>query len=73
MSWNYRIIDHDSHLALHEVYYDRRGQVTSWSAQPTTFVSDAHEGAPGLAISLVRALRDAMERPVLVRRDLPGG
>lgn len=73
MSWNYRIIDHATHLALHEVYYDRRGRVTSWSAEPTTFVGDCEDGAAGLAGSLARALSDALNRPVLVRADLPGG
>lgn len=25
MTWNYRIIDHGDHLALHEVHYDAAG------------------------------------------------
>ncbi|MEA3264351.1 MAG: hypothetical protein U9R07_12815 [Pseudomonadota bacterium] len=73
MSWNYRIIDHRSHLALHEVHYDRRGRVTHWSAEPTTFVGDCSEGAAGLAGNLARALSDALNRPVLMQADLPDG
>lgn len=70
MSWNYRIIDHGTHLALHEVYYDQRGRVNTWSAEPTTFISDTDEGADGLALSLEQALSDARNRPVLVAHEI---
>lgn len=71
MTWNYRIIDFATHLALHEVYYDKRGRVMRWSAVPATFVGDPGEGAEGLALGLARALDDARLRPVLKQGDLP--
>lgn len=73
MSWNYRIIDHATHLALHAVHYDRRGRVKAWSAVPTSFVGDPEAGVAGLAGDLAPALNDALNRPVLKRADLPGG
>ena len=65
MSWNYRILDHGTHLALHEVYYDETGMVTGWTVEPVTFVACVEEGAPGLQIALGNALDDAQRRPVL--------
>lgn len=72
MSWNYRIIDHGSHIALHEVYYHADGQVKAWSAEPTGFVSDHAEGLEALVLSLERALDGARDKTVLLRADLPG-
>lgn len=73
MSWNYRVIDHGSHLALHEVHYDDAGRVRAWSAAPVGFVANPAEGAAGLALSLEQALCNVRLQPVLVRADLPGG
>lgn len=47
MSWNYRIIDHRTHFALHEVFYNEAGEVRAWSAEPAGFVSCWIEGAGG--------------------------
>ena len=65
MSWNYRVLDHGTHLAVHEVYYDRRGRVTGWSAEPTPFVGCPDEGVDSLRLSLAMALADAVRHPVL--------
>jgi hypothetical protein len=58
MSWNYRVVDHGTHLALHEAYYDETGI----TAEPTWFVGDALED---LTINLERALSVARTRRVL--------
>ena len=33
--WNYRVMDRDGELAIHEVQYDDAGKVVGWSAEPT--------------------------------------
>lgn len=73
MHWNYRVLDHGTHLALHEVFYDEAGAVTSWTAEPIPFVVDPEEGVAGLRAALAMALSDAENRPVLLAADLPGG
>lgn len=73
MSWNYRIIEFGTHLALHEVYYDERGKVRGWTAEPAGFISDLEGSSAEIVDSLARALDDARRRPVLRERDLPQG
>lgn len=73
MSWNYRIIEFGTHLALHEVYYDKRGKVRGWTAEPAGFISDLAGSSAEIVDSLARALDDARRRPVLHERDLPQG
>lgn len=31
--WNYRIIDEDGFLSLHEVFYNKKGKPTVWSVE----------------------------------------
>lgn len=71
MTWNYRIIDHGTHLALHEVFYDEAGAPFSWTAEPVRFVCDPEEGSKGIILSLEMALDDARQRPVLDVNTLP--
>ena len=67
MSWNYRIMKHDSDAdpwyGLHEVYYGDDGRITRWSAEPARFSS---ETASGIHESLLRARVDARKRPILL-------
>ncbi|WP_037516970.1 hypothetical protein [Sphingomonas sp. LH128] len=70
MKWNYRIIDHGDHLALHEVYYDDAGQPSAFTTGPVTFVCDPEDGARGLIWSLEKALVGATARPVLKSVDV---
>lgn len=72
MSWNYRVLDHGTHFALHEVYYDDAGAVRHWTVEPVGFVADPEEGVEWLALSLERALSDVRRRGVLRVVDLPG-
>ena len=71
MTWNYRLIRHGEYVALHEVYYDGGGKVTSWTADPISFVADLDEGAEGVIGSLEMALADARKYPVLIASELP--
>jgi hypothetical protein len=42
MYWDYRIIKHDTeksgHLAVHEVYYDDKGNVEAWTEDPVDLI-----------------------------------
>lgn len=69
MTWNYRIIDHGDHLALHEVHYDAAGFPVSYIGSPATFVSDPGHGDE-IAAALKMALADALNRPVLSVADI---
>lgn len=34
MIWNYRVIEHDRFFAIHEVYYNDKGDITAISEDP---------------------------------------
>lgn len=63
MTWNYRVIDFGTHMALHEVYYDEHGHPTSYTKEPVSFVVDQEEGRAGIISSLRMALNDC-ESPI---------
>lgn len=65
MAWNYRILDHGDHFALHEVYYDAAGTPNGWTERPIEFVCDTDDGPQGVIGSLEMALADARKHPVL--------
>lgn len=71
MIWNYRIIQFEEHLALHEVFYDEAGKVEAYTADAISFVADIEEGAAGIIGSLEQAFADASSRPILQVGDLP--
>src|SRR3546814_15898931 len=62
MTWNYRILDHGTHLDLHEVFYDDTGRPEGWAAEPLDVASETREE---LLQALEMALADARNRPVL--------
>lgn len=47
MKWDYRIIEHDqngqSYFAVHEVYYDEKGKIQSWTADPIEVAGDSKQ------------------------------
>lgn len=47
MTWNYRVIKHDqsrpAYFAVHEVYYDEKGNVQSWTAESVVIVGDSKQ------------------------------
>lgn len=61
-SWNYRIIRHPDHVALHEVHYDKDGRVEGWTEDPVRFVGDSPRD---LINTLERALKSAREQSAL--------
>jgi len=79
MSWNYRIILHDTDAdpekhwhGLHEVYYSEDGKL-SWTEDAITFVCDLDEGPDGIIGSLelaLKSLRDPRFSTVLKETEL---
>lgn len=69
MSWDYRIIDHGTHLGLHEVHYDGEGKPRSYTTEAVSFVCDPEDGVKGITASLERALNCALYRDVLKPAD----
>jgi len=45
MTWNYRIIEHDSenrsYFAIHEVFYNNKGEITSFTENPIDIVGES--------------------------------
>ena len=45
MTWNYRIIEHDtekrSYFAIHEVFYNNKGKITSFTENPIDIVGES--------------------------------
>lgn len=72
MSWNYRVLDHGTHLAVHQVYCHDDGSVMDWEPEAATFSTDPQLGVADIVLSLERALSDTRRRGVLRVVDLPG-
>ena len=70
MTWNYRIIKHDTaesvYFAVHEVYYDKQGNITNWTQNPIDITGDS---AKEIARTLQMILTDT-KQPVLKESEL---
>ena len=64
-TWNYRIIDHGDHYALHEVHYDDDGVAKLWTDEPISFVCDDCEEPTSITNSLAMAAYSAAANSVL--------
>lgn len=69
MSWNYRIIKREQlgevSLQLHEVYYDKKGDMNSWSINP---IAPCGETVIELGDDLAR-MQEALIKPVLIENN----
>ncbi len=67
MTWNYRIVKYKdgSGYGLHEVYYNKDGEVHSMTTEPASFACGDDEGVGGVMNSLRMAYQDATTRPIL--------
>lgn len=70
MTWNYRIIKHDiktpTYFAIHEVYYDDRGNIDNWTEAPIEIIG---ESKLDIIKNLKLIARDT-EQPVLKESEL---
>lgn len=65
MTWNYRIIDYNTHRALHEVYYDPQGRPVAYTSNPVRFCVDADDADNAIIEQLRMAIDDALFYPIL--------
>ena len=73
MSWNYRycktLKDDILTIYLRECYYDKKGNVTSWSRCPVNIVELLKETEPNEMSWLVTNLNLAAKKPVVILND----
>lgn len=66
MIWNYRVIEHDRFFAIHEVYYNDKGEITAISEDP---IAPSGESLKELKSDLKYYLQ-AMNRPILKKEGI---
>ncbi len=70
MTWNYRIIKHDaekpSYFAVHEVFYNDKGKITSWTENPIDIIGQSNNDIKSI---LKRIILD-IKRPTLKESEL---
>lgn len=71
MTWNYRIIEHDTHpdekcFCVHEVYYDVHGKVQSWTMRAAGILGDTFEELP----EILNMVAKAFTLPILKLSEL---
>ena len=70
MNWNYRIILHDTvttpYATIHEVYYDKKGEITSWTTEPISIVGEDSKDV----ISILKTITIDLEQPELKESEL---
>lgn len=70
MTWNHRLIKHNlkkpAFLAVHEVYYDDAGKITSWTMDPIDLTGDNKSEI----ISLLKQITVDIETPILSETEL---
>ncbi|HUY52958.1 MAG TPA: hypothetical protein VMV24_00050 [Candidatus Dormibacteraeota bacterium] len=72
MTWNYRIIKHDTekrnYFAIHEVFYDNKGKITSWTENPIDIVGESKTDIK----SILKQMVVDIETPTLKESELLG-
>ena len=71
MTWNYRVVkeqaklDEDAWCSIREVYYDKKGEIISWSADD---IAPGGETVEEL-LEVLQLMRNCLDKPVLVETD----
>lgn len=72
-TWNYRVIVYDDNWAdpaygIHEVYYNARGKITSWTERPM--------GVSGFSkkelLQELKHMKSALDKPFLIEKKVLG-
>ncbi|MBI2009336.1 hypothetical protein HYS84_02900 [Candidatus Saccharibacteria bacterium] len=70
MHWNYRIIEHDkskpAYFAVHEVYYDEKGNIEGWTEDPINVVGDNKTEVT----MIIQHISADTKRPILKESEL---
>ena len=62
MKWNYRVVeDKDGMLSVHEVYYDRAGEVEFITTEPITIIGEDVDSIK----AQMAMIQDAWDKPVI--------
>jgi hypothetical protein len=65
MSWNHRLMRHKENgeewLEMHEVYYNKTGQITKWTVGPIAPHADDKSGM----VWVLNRMKEATKKPVL--------
>jgi hypothetical protein len=73
MSWNYRIMHHkegdEDYLEIHEVYYNKAGQVTRWTTNPAKPYAESKSGL----VWVLNRMKEATKKPTLEYDMQPEG
>jgi hypothetical protein len=73
MTWNYRIVKRKNEtmpwFALHEVFYNKKGEAWAMTNDPIEFICGDDEGPNGIISSMSMALADAIQHPVFEEPD----
>lgn len=64
MSWNYRILKHETHYEVVECYYNDDGTISGYCS--ASFILDAPEELS----SLIEMLKEASNKPVIELKDI---
>jgi hypothetical protein len=68
VSWNYRLIDHGTHLSVREVYYDDGGKPKWWMERPCEV---SGESVDDIEDDLKLILKDLRRFPPIPESELP--
>lgn len=64
--WNYRVIESEEVFRIHEVYYNKKGEITAFSENPITPLGDTLDELKGDLEYYLQALG----RPVLKKEEI---
>lgn len=72
MTWNFRVVEHeypydeDGFFAIHEVFYDSKGEVRSWTEFPVGVYTKRIKDMP----EMFSTMQQALALPVLKKSEL---
>ncbi len=66
MIWNYRVIEHDRFFAIHEVYYNDKGEITAISEDPIAPAGETLDELKGA----LKYYQQAVKRPILKKEEI---
>lgn len=64
--WNYRVIESEEVFRIHEVYYNKKGEITAFSEDPITPLGETLNELRGDLEYYLQAL----DRPVLKKEEI---
>lgn len=69
MTWNYRIIQHDTYFGLHECFYNEQGEIYGFTEEAIV-VCNLDEGIELIQKQLDMMSADIKRSPALIEKDI---